>query len=175
MPTLWVAMTFNILNPSMNWFALLKKQKATTANQQTNTCSVLPSEGLTWPIEELDEPKSRRWRACRTIREREGGWKAARFDTRHCWTGLSVLLSHTLKTGLMASRTLCREAATLVTEKNRRKTRTCKSCPCFALQGNTSLGLKCLLEQPFIPVPNSLLCSRCWWWGGSSAVWLTLS
>lgn len=28
--------------------------------------------------------QSRRWRACRTIRERERGWKAAHFDTRCC-------------------------------------------------------------------------------------------
>lgn len=87
---------------------LLCLAKETKLPQQTNRqipavfCQV---NGLPGPQRSRMNPEAG---ACRTIRERDGGRKADRFDTRHCWTGSSVLLSHTLKTGFMASRTLCK-------------------------------------------------------------------
>lgn len=79
-----------------------------------------------------------------------GGWPAEPLEKGKeaegllIWTQGTVGQAHlcclaTLKMGFMAS--FCREPATLVTKKDRRKTRTCKSCLCFGLQGNTSLGL----------------------------------
>lgn len=56
MPPLLVTMAH--LKPLHELICLDKETEITTANQQWNPCSVLPGEWLTWPTEELDEPKA---------------------------------------------------------------------------------------------------------------------
>lgn len=58
---------WHILNPSTNWFGLLKKQKATPANREIHPV-FWQVNNLTWPTEESDELKPRGRRACRARR-----------------------------------------------------------------------------------------------------------